>query len=122
MAEVGDVIIRPVLVSAKTFFTISAPAGETQKISMIYAKGTNAGEPRNTDIHIAPASGDETGTTQGAVSSNKDVGVVGGNPDSSAAEYDGLQPIFIDEATELYIGNNNSNQTIRVIVQAIRTS
>jgi hypothetical protein len=123
MVEIGEAVIRIVAVTAGTFTTVSAPAGETQKISMVYAKKTSGGGPANDTTSIAPATGNESANTQGSSVTRKDVPIVGGNSDPNDSDsYGGLQPIFIDDSNGLYIGNESGSNDIDVVVQGVRIS
>jgi hypothetical protein len=122
MVEVGEAVIRTVNLASSSFSTVSAPPGETQKISMVYAKEASTGEPRNDNLNVAPATGAESGSAQGAVSVSNDAGTVGGNLEITSNSYDGLQPIFIDDTTGLYIGNDSTGKSIDVIIQGVRIS
>jgi hypothetical protein len=115
MAAIGEPIFRTVSLSGKSSDTIFAPAGESQKINMVYAKAQSDGTPQNDLFFAAPAAGVESGRTQGSSTGSQEAPPIGSNAEQ------GIQPVVIDDQNGLYLGNDDQNAAV-VVVRGIRVA
>lgn len=122
MPEVGGVFTTTVSLSTQTFTELFAPAGEQIKITMSYAKTQANGEPVNSLLFIAPASGGEASSSEGTDTATDTIPPIGGNVGPSSTAEGGLQPIYITDSEGLYIGNFDSSNDFDVLIRGVRVA
>lgn len=125
MPEIGEPFIRITSLASNGFVEFNADSGEKWKVVMVYAKQqageSSPGEPFNADLNLSPANGDESNQFSGLRSTKEGYSTIGSNDSNGSSDVAGLQPVFVDDTTGLYIGNNGV-EDIDVIIQGVRVA